>query len=184
MLAGWRRPRAGFLQNPIVWTIALVFVTDGMFYVYHRLQHAIPLFWHIHKLHHTDPDMNITTSSRTHFLEKPLQFICFGAPALWIVGMNWEGVALASVIGPFFLYFAHLDVPLSLGPLTPIIIGPDYHRIHHSKAAEHHNSNFAQAFPLFDMLGGTYRRPQGGERVETGLAQCETAAERWRPIFW
>jgi sterol desaturase/sphingolipid hydroxylase (fatty acid hydroxylase superfamily) len=177
-------PRTTLLQNPIVWTIALIFVTDGLFYIYHRLQHAVPLLWHVHKLHHTDPEMNITTSKRSHFLERPLQFIVFGAPALWITGVNYEGLAYATVCGPFFLYFAHLDLRLPLGPLTAIIVGPQYHRIHHSKAGSEQNANFAQAFPLFDMLGGTYKRPAQDEYPDTGVLECNTATKRWTPLIW
>ena len=177
-------PRWGWLAHPIVWAVTLIFLTDAVFYVYHRLQHAVPLFWHVHKLHHTDPAMNITTSRRSHFLEKPLQFLIMGIPVLWLVGLNYEGLAWATVIGPFFLYFAHLDVNVPLGPLTSVIVGPQYHRVHHSKAGGEQNANFAQAFPIFDIIGGTYHRPGPSEYPETGVAECDTAAKRWMPLIW
>ena len=177
-------PRWTLLEQPLLWAITLVFVTDGVFYVYHRLQHAIPLFWHVHKLHHTDPAMNVTTSKRSHFLERPLQFLVMGIPVLWLLGLNYEGIGYATVIGPFFLYFAHLDLRLPLGPLTPVIVGPQYHRIHHSKVGAEQNANFAQAFPIFDIIGGTYRRPAQSEYPESGITECDTAAKRWLPLIW
>lgn len=178
------QPRWPVLHNPVLWALAATFLVDGIYYVYHRLQHSLPLLWHIHALHHSDPAMNITTSRRTHFLERPIQFLVLVTPVLWILGFHEGGAAILAVTGPFLLYFAHLDVRLSLGALTPFVVGPQYHRIHHARNAHEQGSNFAQAFPLFDILGGTYRRPRRDEFVVTGTEGCERAAERWRPILW
>ena len=177
-------PRFAFLNNPLAYAFAAMFLVDGIYYVYHRLQHAVPLLWHIHKLHHTDPAMNITTAKRTHFLERPVQFIVLIVPVLWMLGVSAEGLAYMAVAGPFFLYFAHLDARVPLGPLTPLMVDPHYHRVHHSRQRGHQNSNFAQAFPVFDMLGGTYHRPADDEYDATGVEECKTAAERWRSIIW
>jgi sterol desaturase/sphingolipid hydroxylase (fatty acid hydroxylase superfamily) len=38
---------------------------------------------------------------------------------------------------------------------------PAYHRRHHSRLTEHYNTNFAALFPIFDVIFGTYRRPDG-----------------------
>ena len=177
-------PRAAFLENPWLYGLAATFLVDGIYYVYHRLQHAVPLLWHIHALHHTDPAVNVTTARRTHFLERPLQFFLLVTPVLWLLGWNESGVAIMAVAGPALLYFSHMDLRLSLGGLTPLVVGPQYHRIHHALDAHEQGRNFAQAFPLFDVLGGTYRRPAAGEFVTTGSAGCETPAARWRPIVW
>jgi len=178
------QPRWEILANPFVWAFAMLFLFDGLFYVYHRLQHRSSLLWHIHKLHHTEPAMNITTSRRTHFLERPAQFVLLALPALWLLGYNPEGFTYAVVAGTFFLFFAHMDLKLPLGPLTPVIVGPQLHRIHHSADPAHRDRNFAQIFPLFDILGGTWHRPGTGEYPATGLAECATVRDRWRPLVW
>lgn len=179
-----RAPRHELLENPYVWAFLAVFLIDALFYVYHRAQHAIPLFWHIHKLHHTDPAMNITTSKRSHFLERALQYLCLTFPMFWILGMNVQGMTYAAIAVSFWLYAAHADIKLDLGPLTPILVGPQYHRIHHSRLKQHVDVNFAQMFPLFDILGGTYVRPGKNEYPATGVAGCDTAYSRWRPLVW
>lgn len=177
-------PRWPILENPLVYAFAAMFLVDGLYYAYHRLQHASPLLWHIHAIHHSDPAVNITTSRRTHFLERPLQFLVLVTPVLWMLGWNEGGLAIMAITGPALLYFAHADLRLSLGPLTPVIVGPQYHRVHHAIDAHRQGANFAQAFPLFDMLGGTYRRPAADEFVATGTEGCESALARWRPILW
>jgi sterol desaturase/sphingolipid hydroxylase (fatty acid hydroxylase superfamily) len=177
-------PRHPWLQNPYVWALLSVFLVDAAFYVYHRFQHAIPLLWRVHKLHHTDPAMNVTTSQRTHFLERALQYFCLSVPMYWILGKNLHGMAYAAAITTFFLYFGHADIRLDLGILAPIVVGPMYHRIHHSRRPEDQNRNFAQAFPVLDIVGGTYRRPRWEDYPETGVEDCDTAAARWRPLVW
>lgn len=177
-------PRFAVLRNPWLYAFAAVFSVDALYYVYHRLQHTVPLLWHIHALHHTDPAVNITTSRRTHFLERPIQYLILVTPVLFLLGFSAEGLAVMAVLGPGLLYFSHLDVKLSLGPLTSLVVGPQYHRIHHALDARNHGVNFAQAFPLFDWIGGTYRAPRPREFVATGIEGCKTAADRWRPVVW
>jgi sterol desaturase/sphingolipid hydroxylase (fatty acid hydroxylase superfamily) len=176
-------PRWPAFENPVLYGVTALFLIDGLYYVYHRLQHAIPALWHIHKLHHTDPAVNVTTAKRTHFLERPVQFVILVAPVLWLLGVSLEGLAYVAVLGPALLYVSHMDVRLPLGPLTGVVVGPQYHRIHHEKVEHSRHANFAQAFPLFDMLGGTYRRPGKSEYATTGVAGCETIADRWRPLL-
>jgi sterol desaturase/sphingolipid hydroxylase (fatty acid hydroxylase superfamily) len=177
-------PRWSLLGNPLAYAVVVVFLADGLYYLYHRLQHAVPLLWHIHKLHHTDPAVNITTSRRTHFLERPIQFIVLVAPVLWLFGAYSEGLVYTAFLSQGLIYFSHLDVRVPLGPLTAVIVGPQYHRVHHSRVVGNQHSNFAQAFPVFDMLGGTYHRPAHSEYPVTGVVGYDTPASRWRPLVW
>ncbi|MGH6982521.1 MAG: sterol desaturase family protein, partial [Stellaceae bacterium] len=66
-------------------------------------------------------------------------------------------------------FFVHANLRLDLGRLTPVIVGPQYHRIHHSLVPRHFHRNFAVVFPAIDMIFGTYYRPRPGEFPETGL---------------
>jgi sterol desaturase/sphingolipid hydroxylase (fatty acid hydroxylase superfamily) len=180
-----REPRHDLLRNPFLWALASLALVDGLYYGYHRLQHAVPLLWRIHQVHHTDPAMNVTTARRTHFLERTLQYVLLFVPMLWALGWNGEGALYATGISWLFLYGAHADVRLDLGRLTPIVVGPRYHRIHHGRALASRDTNFAQVFPVFDLLGGTYRRPRDGDDDSvTGVDGCDTPYARWRPLVW
>jgi len=83
-------------------------------------------------------------------------------------------IPLAYLITQGMSYFIHLNSRISLGPLTPIIAGPQTHRIHHSKLPEHIDKNFAAIFPLWDVIFGTYYHPKKGECPPCGLASGET----------
>ncbi len=71
-------------------------------------------------------------------------------------------------------YFNHANIRLNLGVLTPVISGPQWHRIHHSIRPEHRNRNFATFFPVIDIIFGTYYRPAPDEYPETGLSDGDT----------
>ncbi len=176
-------PRLDLLSNPWLYALAYVALVDLVYYGYHRLQHAVPFLWHIHKLHHTDPAMNITTAKRTHFLEPPLQALIIVVPAGWILGSNPVGLSYALVVLTFFLYFGHANFELGFGRWTPLAVAPQYHRLHHRRDVLDHGSNFAQVLPLWDLLGGTYERPQGRRFVSTGVEGCDTTRARWQPIL-
>jgi sterol desaturase/sphingolipid hydroxylase (fatty acid hydroxylase superfamily) len=63
----------------------------------------------------------------------------------------------------------HSNIRLNLGPLTPVISGPHWHRIHHSINQEHYDKNYATFFPFIDIIFGTYHKPERDEYPQTGL---------------
>ena len=145
------------------------FLSDLLFYWYHRAQHRIDFLWPIHELHHTDTALNATTSLRTFWLEAPLQGLIVALPATFIVGLDHRAAFILPALFTGWLYFTHANWRLSLGFLTPFVCGPQLHRIHHSNCVEHQNKNFAQYFPFIDMIFGTYYAPRRGEFPTTGI---------------
>ncbi len=153
----------------VIYLPAYLFTMDFLYYWYHRAQHRFPALWAVHELHHSDGELNVTTSYRTYWLEAPLQSILVGTPVLLLFGRPAAEIGLAAAItARFFLLFAHSNLRLPLGPLTPVFVGPQLHRIHHSILPEHQDKNFAQLFPVIDVVFGTYRAPQSGEYPPTG----------------
>jgi hypothetical protein len=161
-----REPRLALLQNPVAWALASVLLVDAFYYGYHRIQHAVPLLWRIHQLHHTDPAVNVTTARRTHFLERTLQFLFVNLPMLWALGVNIEGSLYATGIMWLMVYGGHANVRLDLGWLTPILVGPSYHRLHHGRALAYQDTNFAQVLP---ETARRRRRRHGCERLRYGV---------------
>lgn len=164
----------------ILFTATLVigfgFVQDLLFYVYHRAQHKIGFLWPLHELHHTDQALNTTTSFRTHWLESPLQSILLTVPAGLLIGFDTRAALILPVFYTLWLLFAHANLRIDMGFLTPIVCGPQLHRIHHSNLTEHHNKNFAQFFPCIDILFGTYYRPARNEFPTTGIPKRKKPA--------
>lgn len=155
------------------WSIVLfllvgMFLSDLLFYWYHRAQHTFAWLWPIHELHHSDTELNVTTSMRSYWVEYPIQALIISLPVQLIIGINGQVQLLAIVAMTSWLFFAHMNVRLRLGVLTPLICGPQVHRIHHSVEPEHQQKNFAQFFPCIDILFGTYYAPGRDEFPQTG----------------
>jgi len=149
--------------------LANLFVFDFLYYWYHRAQHRFQALWAIHELHHADTELNATTSYRTYWLEALVQLILVSTATHFLFGGlgAWHtDVVIGLTI--FFLLFGHANLRLSLGPLSGVLCGPQVHRIHHSRIAEHQDRNFAQIFPLIDRIFGTYHAPRTGEFPPTG----------------
>lgn len=149
--------------------ILAVIINDFIFYWYHRAEHSIPILWKVHKLHHTETNLNVTTSLRTNLLEAPIQALIISFPIAYITQMNGKTLFIFAATVITWEFFTHANIRLHLGKLTPVICGPQLHRIHHSIQKEHQDKNFAQYLPIFDVLFGTYCAPKKDEFPETGL---------------
>jgi sterol desaturase/sphingolipid hydroxylase (fatty acid hydroxylase superfamily) len=149
--------------------VAHLFAGDFLYYWYHRAQHRFEALWAVHELHHADRALDVTTSYRTYWLEAPIQTILIATPTLLLFGDHGRGAAIATVVtAQFFLLFSHANLRLGLGRLSTVVVGPQVHRIHHSRLAEHRDKNFAQIFPVIDWLFGTYHAPAPDEYPPTG----------------
>jgi sterol desaturase/sphingolipid hydroxylase (fatty acid hydroxylase superfamily) len=174
-------PPAPQSSAPLWPTPAFLLATDFVYYWYHRAQHRFPILWAIHELHHADGELNVTTSYRTYWLEAPLQAILVGAPVTLLFGPYAPQLAFAMLVAARFVFLvSHSNVRLSLGPLTPVLCGPQWHRIHHSRLPEHRDRNFAQYFPVLDWLFGTYYAPARNEYPPTGTDGLASTAAVWR----
>jgi sterol desaturase/sphingolipid hydroxylase (fatty acid hydroxylase superfamily) len=139
-------------------------------YWLHRLQHTVPFLWQTHRFHHTETALNATSQTRHHFLSYLLSVI-FYLPMLVIFGGQSPPYLAAFVMFRLWGFVNHANVRLNIGLLTPIISGPQWHRIHHSKLLEHQNRNFATFFPFIDVVFGTYYCPRKDEYPVTGLIE-------------
>ena len=167
------------LQDHGIWfSLGLVFLytlcTDLIFYWYHRAEHTFAQLWEIHELHHSERNLNATSSMRTFWLERPIQALLITIPINYIIGIDERAMVIFPTLLMVWLFFTHSNIKLNLKYLTPIICGPQFHRIHHSILPEHQNKNFAQYFPFIDYLFGTYYAPSQNEFPPTGIKETPT----------
>ncbi|MDP6831958.1 MAG: sterol desaturase family protein [Alphaproteobacteria bacterium] len=146
---------------------------DMIVYWQHRLFHMIPLFWRMHRMHHADPDYDVTTALRFHPLEIVLSMLIKLA-AVMILGPAALAVLIFEVLLNGTAMFNHGNVRLALGLdrwLRLAVVTPDMHRVHHSVEAGEYNTNFGFNLPWWDRLFGSYQdQPAlGHEGMEIGL---------------
>jgi len=150
-----------------LWLAVLVSVIalDMAIYFQHRLFHAVPWLWRLHRMHHADLEFDVTTGLRFHPLEilislgiKLAVAILLGAPAV--------AVLIFEVLLNATAMFNHGNVrlPIRLDRwLRLLVVTPDMHRVHHSIVRRETNSNFGFNLPWWDRLFGTYRdQPAAG----------------------
>jgi sterol desaturase/sphingolipid hydroxylase (fatty acid hydroxylase superfamily) len=165
-------------------TLLYVFVWDFFQYWVHRAEHTFEPLWKIHLFHHEDDRMNSTTSQRNSLLSVMANFFFAGLPTLIICGANMLPMVGAYLFFKISGFFNHANIRINLGPLTPVISGPQWHRLHHGREKQYYNANFAAFFPVLDIVFGTYRRPLPGEFPDTGLTGYPHPRLTIRKVLW
>lgn len=140
--------------------VAAFLLLDFLSYAAHRCQHAVPLFWRFHAMHHSDPDVDVTTSVRHH----PIEY-------LLTAGFYWLAVLALDI--PVIIVMSHALTVFATAAVThgntrlpewlerllqPVVITLDLHLIHHSVSYDEANANFGAVLSVWDRLFGTYAR--------------------------
>lgn len=162
------------VEVPVAISVATAMLAmDAVTYAVHRLEHRVPLLWRMHRLHHSDPDVDVTTQFRFHPLEALLQG---GASLIVVLALGTPPLAplayalVHAIIGP--LSHVNVALPIQLDrALRWLVVTPDMHRTHHSTNAADYDTNYSVCFSMWDRLLGTYREsPAAGHAaVEFGL---------------
>lgn len=173
----WAESHGWGLLNVLHWPAGLelalaVVALDLAIYLQHRVFHALPLLWRLHRVHHTDLDLDTTTGLRFHPLEmllsagvKAVVVLALGAPA--------AAVVLFEVLLNACALFNHGNVALPR-PLERwvrrVLVTPDVHRVHHAVPRADHDRNFGFMLICWDRLFGTYQPALGAGDERIGLA--------------
>ena len=165
------------------WLAILVAVVlfDLIIYAQHRLFHAVPMLWRLHRMHHADLEIDVTTGVRFHPVEILLSMLIkLGAVA--VLGAPALGVMIFEILLNATSLFNHSNIRLPAavdGGLRRIVVTPDMHRVHHSIVARETDSNFGFNLPWWDRLFGTYRaQPAAGHEAMTiGLTRFRDPSE-------
>jgi sterol desaturase/sphingolipid hydroxylase (fatty acid hydroxylase superfamily) len=150
--------------------VVSVIVLDLAIYFQHRLFHAVPALWRLHRVHHTDPELDVTTGVRFHPVE---MLLSLGFKAVVVAGLGPPVVAvvLFEVLLNAGSLFSHANLRLPApvdGLLRALLVTPDMHRVHHSSDPVETDSNFGFTLSWWDRWFGTYRaQPRAGHDAMT-----------------
>jgi sterol desaturase/sphingolipid hydroxylase (fatty acid hydroxylase superfamily) len=162
---------------------AAVCLLDLVGYVQHRILHAVPYFWTVHRVHHADVDFDYTTAFRFHPIEALfanavvlVSVVALGLPpfAVLVHGAIASGITV--------LEHANARIPPTIESwIGQVFVTPAMHRVHHSAATPDTDSNFATIFSFWDQILGTYR-PTAMAGAVTGL--MEFRAPKYQTLPW
>lgn len=145
------------------------FLFDFFYYWFHRLQHAVPVLWAFHSVHHANSSINVL-SCYHHPLEDLWRLPLFLLPIALVFEVVAPPLFLVTAFVAAWGLFNHMDSGFNLGRARWVLADNHYHRLHHSIAEEHYDRNFAGMFSLWDRLFHTQTMPPAGvERLAVGL---------------
>ena len=169
--------------------LALVLVAQSLAsYWLHRIMHQTSLLWRVHRVHHADNEVDVSTSLRNHPLEllltlplSALVVISIGAPVSVVV--VFQAIMLAATI------WQHADIALPPRldrAIRLVLVTPRLHRLHHNPVRLLHDTNFGEFFTVWDRLFGTLSVTEG--RGPVGLfdqaARPDHFLEQiWSPVY-
>jgi sterol desaturase/sphingolipid hydroxylase (fatty acid hydroxylase superfamily) len=164
LLHWWRLP-------PLA-AVALVIATlDLATYALHVSMHKLPLLWRVHRVHHADPVLDVTTSIRQHPVEGLLRYLAMGIPAC-ILGASPGAFAVYRAWSLFngLGEHANIKIPRWLDRLlVRFFVTPDMHKIHHARTPALADTNYGNIFSFFDRAFSTFTVSDEGAQVRTGL---------------
>ena len=155
--------------------VGSIVALDLTIYAQHVAFHKIPLLWRVHRMHHTDLHVDVTTGVRFHPIEIALS-AAIKAGVIAVLGAPAGGVLAFEVLLNATSMFNHGNLRIPVGVdrwLRLMLVTPDMHRVHHSIDRIETDSNFGFNLPWWDRLFATYRRAPalGHDRMVIGIEQ-------------
>jgi len=170
------------INIPMWLEVALGFLLlDLTFYYWHRLNHEVPLLWRFHNVHHTDPDLDVSTALRFHFVEI-IYSAGFRLMQLALLGVSPITLLLYEIIfqGNTYIHHSNIKLPIRLEYLlNKIIVTPRMHGIHHSQVREETNANYSSVFSIWDRIHNTLNVNIPQQKVTIGIAAYDEPQDNY-----
>ncbi|MGE0224545.1 MAG: sterol desaturase family protein [Acetobacteraceae bacterium] len=179
----------------VLFTVTMLLAYDLSYYLYHMMQHKIPLLWELHKVHHSAEVMVGVTKDRVHPVDEIMNRwwdgvipgLCYGAWLFFVldpVEVTVFGINVYLLRNTLLMmdFIRHTHWKLSYGRwLDAILLSPHYHQLHHSNAPQHWDRNYGLTLSVWDRLFGTLVVPKPNESFEFGLTHREH--EEYRSVY-
>ncbi len=164
------------------WLIAIL-LFDAWTYYWHRINHRYPFLWRFHRVHHSDPHMDVTTASRFHIGEIAMSSI-LRIPLIILLGASTEQLALYELLMFAVVQFHHANISVSAKwdrMLRLFIVTPYMHKVHHSRWQPETDSNYSSLLSIWDRLFHSFRINEKPETIRLGLDEFNRPADQTIP---
>jgi len=175
--------------SPFWQTLCAILFLDAWMFCWHWMNHRIPVLWRFHRMHHSDPAMDVSTATRFHWGELGISTL-LRLMLIPLLGLqSWQLVLYGILV---FLSTQLHHANISLGRADRfyrwLFVSPDMHKIHHSRLPQETNSNYSTIFSLWDRLARTYRMRLDLTTIDFGLPhfdqpQWQTLLGMWKTPF-
>jgi sterol desaturase/sphingolipid hydroxylase (fatty acid hydroxylase superfamily) len=153
---------------------------DFAFYVAHVAMHRSPALWRFHRVHHSDPAVDVTTTVRQHPGEGLIRY-AFTSAFACALGASPAAFAVyrlaVALVG--LLEHANVRLPQRLDTaLSLVFTWPNTHKIHHARDARLTDTNYGNLVSWWDRLFGTFTPSRRGADVAYGLDGLDDPASQ------
>jgi len=154
-------------------TVAAILLFDVWTYWWHRINHAVPFLWRFHRVHHSDPEMDVTTANRFHFGEIAISSL-LRVPVILAIGADLWQLALYEMIMFPIVQFHHANIRLPERWdrfIRMFVPTPAMHKVHHSDYYRETNSNYTSLLSIWDRVFGSFRLNTDLKSIRLGLKE-------------
>jgi sterol desaturase/sphingolipid hydroxylase (fatty acid hydroxylase superfamily) len=151
--------------------VAGVLILDFSIWLWHLLNHEVPLLWRFHRVHHSDMNMDVSTASRFHLGEILLSGLVRLA-AIYTFGIPLTAYLLFEVLVNLSIQFHHSSLRISpaLEKIWVLLLVPPFlHRIHHSVKIKERDTNYGVIFSIWDRFFGTLLTQVDQDAIVIGI---------------
>jgi len=152
-----------------------ILLLDFWTYWWHRFNHCLPFLWIFHKVHHSDPQMDVTTANRFHLGEIILSSI-LRLPVFLITGISLGELVLYEMImfANTQIHHANIGIPEKYDRLLRVFFtSPVMHKVHHSRVTSETNSNYTSLLSIWDRVFHSFRLRENPRTIQYGLDETD-----------
>jgi sterol desaturase/sphingolipid hydroxylase (fatty acid hydroxylase superfamily) len=168
--------------SPSAHFVAALLALDFWTYWWHRANHEIPFLWRFHRMHHSDPAMDVTTATRFHTGELAMSS-ALRLALIPLIGIPLGALTLYEFVLITSTQFHHSNIGLPPAvdrAIRAVIVSPSMHKVHHSVEVAETNSNYTSLFSVWDRLFRTFRLRKDDHAIEFGVR--EYSDERFQTL--
>lgn len=160
----WARGEGWGVMNQVILPAALAFVATILIrslaaYLLHVLVHKLPWLWRMHRIHHCDTAVDLSTGFRHHPFELLFVAGCHSALAI-VFGLSVEALMAYEAAAVSFSLWSHVNFRIPdrfEAGLRLMFVTPAMHHVHHSARQAETDSNYGELFSFWDRIFGTHR---------------------------
>lgn len=151
--------------------LGVVLLFDVWTYWWHRFSHVIPFLWRFHRVHHSDPQMDVTTANRFHIGEIFISHTIRIALIILFGAEFWHIALFFALMFPVVQFqHANIGLPPAFDRLMRILlVTPHMHKVHHSRYYKETNSNYTSMLSIWDRVFGSFRLSEDLSKIQLGL---------------
>lgn len=166
---GWGLFRQWSVSAPV--NVVLTFLIYDLFgYALHRIAHLWHPLWRLHRIHHSDREMDLSTLFRTHPIDAVIG-VALHLALIAALGLHPLGIVLHELGKLLVMGLGHANVaarPALSRVSGMLFITPALHRVHHSAWQPETDSNFGEVLSIWDRVLGTLRNNRHVARIGLG----------------